>query len=211
MVENHLEAFDGVGMLLNEGGSGTTYGEQVVFSVEVAQKVPFWLRLEATDIPGHGSSPRVSSATTRLIKALSAIQGHPFEPRVIPSVGTYFGALSELQSEEWREIYSDISTSIGNAETQLKLQLHNPGHHALTRNTCSITRLEGSSKINVVPPTAAAEIDCRLLPDQDKDEFLAELSAVINDERITVEPLLAFSAASSSTGNEPANTTAAPK
>lgn len=202
MVENRAEVFSNVGMLLNEGGSGTNYGEQVVYSVEVAQKVPFWLRLEATDTPGHGSTPRVTSATTRIIKALSAIQAHQSAPRIIPSVASYFAAIAPLQSDEWKDIYTNIAEQIGDTEVQLGLQLHNPAHHALTRNTCSITRLEGSSKINVVPPTAAAEIDCRLLPDQDKDTFLAELKAVINDKQITVEPLLAFSAATSSSDTE---------
>jgi acetylornithine deacetylase/succinyl-diaminopimelate desuccinylase-like protein len=202
MVENRREVFDGVGMLLNEGGSGTSYGDQIVFSVEVAQKVPFWLRMEATDTPGHGSSPRVSSATTRLIKALSSIQGHQSVPRIVPSVESYFSALASLQTDEWKDIYENISEKIQSSEVQLKLQLHNPGHHALTRNTCSITRLEGSSKINVVSPTAAAEIDCRLLPDQDRDEFLEELRSVINDNHITIEPLLAFTAATSSSDTE---------
>lgn len=59
----------------------------------------------------------------------------------------------------------------------MKLQLEDPFLAALTRNTCSITRLEGSDKINVVPPEASAEIDCRLLPDQDVDAFVEGLPA----------------------------------
>ncbi len=41
-----------------------------------------------------------------------------------------------------------------------KLQAHFPYLHALTRDTCSITRMSASNKINVVPPEAWAEIDC---------------------------------------------------
>jgi acetylornithine deacetylase/succinyl-diaminopimelate desuccinylase-like protein len=158
MVENRGDVFENVGVLLNEGGRGTTYGEQVVFGVEIAQKVPFRLRLEATDTPGHGSSPRATSATTRIIKALSAIQAHQTVPRILPSVASYFAALAPLEDDEWRDIYSNISEHIGDVEVQRQLQAYNPGHHALTRNTCSITRLEGSSKINVISPTAAAEM-----------------------------------------------------
>ena len=69
----------------------------------------------------------------------------------------------------------------------------------LLRNTCSITMLQASNKINVVPPEAQAQIDCRLLPDQDREAFLRELAAAINDPSITVETIIGFSAAVSST------------
>ena len=59
-----------------------------------------------------------------------------------------------------------------------ELQRDDPTLHTLVRNTCSITRLGGSDKINVVPPEAWAEIDCRLLPDQDPKLFLAEVGRV---------------------------------
>jgi acetylornithine deacetylase/succinyl-diaminopimelate desuccinylase-like protein len=73
----------------------------------------------------------------------------------------------------------------------------NPGHYGLTRNTCSMTRLGGSDKINVVPTEAWAELDCRLLPDQDPDEFLAELGVVLGDD-IGVDTLMGFTPAQSS-------------
>ena len=78
--------------------------------------------------------------------------------------------------------------------------MRNPGAHALLRNTCSITRLEGSSKINVIPAEVHAELDCRLLPDQDPEAFLAELNTIINDEAITIEKIMGFTPAVSRTG-----------
>ena len=66
---------------------------------------------------------------------------------------------------------------------------------ALTRNTISITRLSGSAKINVVPPVVSAELDCRLLPDQDPDAFIAELERIINDPAIRIEKIMEFSPA----------------
>lgn len=84
----------------------------------------------------------------------------------------------------------------------LRTQLEDPGTHALLRNTCSITRLEGSSKINVVPPQASAELDCRLLPDQDPQAFIADLTAIVSDENVQIETLMSFTPAISQTGNE---------
>ena len=84
----------------------------------------------------------------------------------------------------------------------LRTQLEDPGTHALLRNTCSITRLEGSSKINVVPPQASAELDCRLLPDQDPQAFIADLTAIVSDEYVQIETLMSFTPAISRIGNE---------
>ncbi|MEQ8661373.1 MAG: M20/M25/M40 family metallo-hydrolase, partial [Gammaproteobacteria bacterium] len=79
-----------------------------------------------------------------------------------------------------------------------RLQDAKPHLHALLRNTCSITVLSGSSKINVVPPTASAELDCRILPDESAETFLAAIAARVADEHIRIEPILSFAAAASS-------------
>ena len=55
MIENHPEVFEGVGLLINEGGSGSISGNAIKFGVEITQKVPVWLRITSTDTPGHGS------------------------------------------------------------------------------------------------------------------------------------------------------------
>ena len=61
--------------------------------------------------------------------------------------------------------------------------------------------LQASNKINVVPPEAQAQVDCRLLPDQDRDAFLREVTSVINDPDIKIETIIGFSPAVSSTDN----------
>ena len=58
--------------------------------------------------------------------------------------------------------------------------------------------LTGSQKINVVPPTAVAELDCRILPDQDSNEFLEGIRQRVNDNQIEIEQIMLFSAASTS-------------
>jgi acetylornithine deacetylase/succinyl-diaminopimelate desuccinylase-like protein len=59
--------------------------------------------------------------------------------------------------------------------------------------------LQASNKINVIPPEAQAQIDCRLLPDQDHAAFLREFTSVLNDPNIKIDTVVAFSAAVSST------------
>ena len=202
LVENRPELFEGVGLLLNEGDGGSVVDGRVRMGVEVTQKVPIWLRLVATGKPGHGSTPRVETSVTRLIRALSNLHDHEFEPRIVPAVDAYFKGIAAQSAPEWREAFGDMAVSVQDHDFLLKLQLDDPFLHALTRNACSITRLEGSSKINVVPPQAAAEIDCRMLPDQDPDEFVEILERIINDESIAIETIMVFSPAVSTTDTD---------
>ena len=198
IVAHHPEAFEGAGFLLNEGGSGLEREGRIVFEIEVAQKRPYWLRLVATDEPGHGSRPRSTSATTRLIAALQRIQETPFEPRISDQARSLLEGYAEFVSEDFREPLENIDEAIKDPAFLARFQEQWPGLHALIRNTCSITTLTGSNKINVVPPIASAELDCRILPDQDAAEFLAGIRERIADDHVRVEEIMLFGAAESS-------------
>jgi len=126
---------------------------------------------------------------------------YEFAPRVIPSVAAYFAAIAPSMPARWKEGFGDAKKLIADRNTLLELQMDRRELAALLRNTCTITMLQASNKINVVPPEAQAQIDCRLLPDQDRDAFLREFTAVINDPEIRIEQIIGFTPAVSSTDN----------
>ncbi len=163
--------------------------------------MPLWLKLVSTGKPGHGSVPPVGSSVDRLVRALERLRTHEFAPRIVPAVDTYFKGLARNAPPEWKDAYADIRRTAGDRNALLRLQLDHPDLAALTRNTCSITVLQGSDKINVIPPEADAQLDCRLLPDQDPATFVRELESVINDPGIKVERILGFTPAVSPTDN----------
>ena len=198
LIENRPEIFADVGYLLNEGGRGAESGGQISFQIELAQKRPYWLRLTATDEPGHGSRPQATSAPTRLIAALQRIQESPFEPRIVPAVREMFARIADSVDPVWQESLANIDAAILDPEFVTRFQAAEPSLHALIRNTCSITMLSGSQKINVVPPTSSAELDCRILPDQDAAEFLEAIRSRVADDQIEIEEIMLFSAAASS-------------
>ena len=200
LIENRPEIFDGTGILLNEGGGGSSNEDgNVVFSIEVTQKVPVWLRLNAIDTPGHGSSPRTSSSVTRIVQALNILLENPFPPRIIGPVSDYFAELSVDMGEEWGPSYANISSAINEPAFVDKLHAARPGHNSLIRDTCSMTRMSGSNKINVIPPEAWAELDCRILPDKPSQQFISELEDLIGNTGVTIETIMAFTPAISET------------
>ena len=110
--------------------------------------------------------------------------------------------LSKIIDEEQSEQYRDIKNAVKKDDFIKALQKRSPFHHSLTRDTCSITRLGGSSKINVVPALAWAEIDCRILPDQPAEEFISKIKKIMEPYGINVKTLMAFTPAASSTETE---------
>mgnify|MGYP003320809408 CR=1 FL=1 len=202
LVENRPEIFKDAGILLNEGGSGFRSKDVVGFSIEITQKIPVWLRLTSIDQPGHGSSPRTTSSVSRIVEALNIIWNNPFEPRIIPEVDRVFADRSAGLSEPFQTAYKNINEVIEDPSFMKELQEFSPSAHALTRNTCSLTRMEGSNKINVVPPKASAEIDCRILPDNKPEEFITQIENLIKDTGVEVEPIMLGFPGSSPTDSE---------
>lgn len=202
LIEHHPEIFKGAGLLINEGGSGEDHGDTPVFGVEVTQKVPVWLRLTAVDKPGHGSMPYANSSVKRVVEALNILREHPFPPRIVPAVDAMFQSLAATADDEWAASYADMTTAVRDPAFLARLQEHSPYLHALTRDTCSLTRMQGSNKINVVPPEAWGEIDCRILPDRPSELFVDELREMLKDTGVEVEVIMAFTPAVTSTDTE---------
>ncbi len=198
LIANRPEIFEGVGYLLNEGSASSTLTTgEIQVGIEITQKRPYWLRLRATDVPGHASAPRSTSATSRLVAALNRIDQTPFEPRVIDPVRSMFMQLSALEEAKWQEPLANIDDFIHSPDFLRDFQAERPGLHSLIRNTCSITMFSASDKINVVPPSATAHLDCRILPDQDAAAFLAGIRERIADDQIEIEEIMLFAAAQS--------------
>ena len=192
MVTNRPEAFAGVGLALTEGGQATLVGKRIALGIEITQKVPLWVRLRTTGTPGHGSTPRVDSALGTLIDAMGRIRAHEFEPHIVPPVDYYFKRLAPNFPGKLGKAFADIETSIQDPAFRRTLHKSFPNLYALTTNTCAITRATGSVKVNVVGPTATAEMDCRLLPDQAPLEFLARLQSIVDDDEVSIDPFLSY-------------------
>ena len=201
LVENHPEIFNGAGLLINEGDSGTDRDGERIFSVEVTQKVPVWLKLTAVDTPGHGSMPNATSSVTRIVDAMNILRTNPFPARIIPPVDAMFSAMGQNMSGEWADAYADMASAIEQPGFLERLQTFSPFQHALTRDTCSLTRMGASNKINVVPPEAWAEIDCRMLPDRTAEEFVTDVKNAIAGTGVELEVIMAFTPAVSSTAS----------
>lgn len=102
---------------------------------------------------------------------------------------------------EWAEAYANIALAVQEPGFMQEFHESRPGHHSLTRDICTMTRMGGSSKINVIPPEAWAELDCRMLPDRPAEELIAEVRELIEGTGVEIEVIMAFTPAVSSTNS----------
>lgn len=204
LVENRPELFKNIGFVLNEGGFGVKLSDtQQMMSVEVTQKLPLWLRLTTKGRPGHGSMPQTDTAVTRLVRAAHNIVEAEFPVRVVEPVDVMFKEMARFQrSEQERSDYADVAKAIHRPGFLEHLKREQPGNYAVLKNTCSLTRLIASDKINVVPPQASLELDCRLLPDQSPQAFIDKLRQIVDDPSVEFETLVSFAPAISSSDTE---------
>jgi acetylornithine deacetylase/succinyl-diaminopimelate desuccinylase-like protein len=175
----HPDLFD-VEYVINEGGSGSTEimgVERNVMNIGVSEKGPLWLRLYTKGRPGHGSVPHDDNAADRLVAALQRVLDWKRPLMPAPEVREYFQQLHEagvMEREPTDEVLAELAEE-------------NPRIKSVQMNSISLTSLDAGVKHNVIPAEASATLDVRLVPGYDADQFVEEISAVIDDERIEIE------------------------
>jgi len=198
MIANKSDLFKNAEYLLTEGGDNLLEdGSVKIVGVDVAEKAPFWLRVTATGLPGHGSRPVADSATNRLIRAMNRILDWETPVKLLPAVEQFFKDIAPLQREPLRSQFAKIRDSLKDP-TFAKALTSQRDFNFLLRNTISITMLSGSKQTNVIPNAATCNLDVRLLPDESPDEFLKALKDVIADPSIKVENVNRFKPPNSS-------------
>jgi acetylornithine deacetylase/succinyl-diaminopimelate desuccinylase-like protein len=193
-TREHPELLRDAAFLLTEGG-GVLIGEgdeRPIWGVAVTEKNPCWLRVISRGTPGHSSVPPRDAAVPRLIAALERVQRIETPVRVVPTVEDMFATLAPLVAEEDRAGFAALAENLESDPAFRNRFLFDRQHAALVRTTFTTTVLEGSSRTNVVPPTASAHIDARLLPGESCAAFADQIRRVVADPGIDAEILLTF-------------------
>lgn len=190
IIKDHPDLIRGAEFLLNEGDVPYVKNEKLEqYGVDVMEKAALWLRITAKGPAGHGSIPSPTSSVERLLSALERLRRWETPIQVLPAVAQGYRMRAARQSDpELRRAYADLETSLHNPALRKKL-LADSTLNAEVRNTFTITGLKGSDKVNVIPGTASAQIDARLLPGETPDDFIAKLRRVLNDPELEIEVL----------------------
>lgn len=180
-VRRHADLLKDVEFLMTEGGDNLVEdGRLTYYGVGVAEKRAFWQRVTVHGTPSHGSRPTKQNPVPRLVDALARLGHHETELHITPGVDKYFRDIAPQFPPSQRAWLSDIATGLADSSARAWIT-ENVYWNAILRNTISLTVVTGSNKTNVIPAEASAEVDIRILPDQDTAAVRAELIRVVAD------------------------------
>ncbi|QRY50378.1 M20/M25/M40 family metallo-hydrolase [Mycolicibacterium septicum] len=178
LVDNRPDLFDGVTEAIGEvGGFSLTVptkdgGEKRLYLIETAEKGLSWMRLTARGRAGHGSMVHDDNAVTEIADAVAKLGRHQFPLVLSESVEQFLTAVSEETGYDLDPNSPDLEGSIAKLGGIARIV------GATLRDTANPTMLKAGYKANVIPATAEAMVDCRVLPGR-KEAFERELDALL--------------------------------
>jgi acetylornithine deacetylase/succinyl-diaminopimelate desuccinylase-like protein len=155
-------------------------GQVYARNVQAAEKVYLDVRLEVHNPGGHSSMPVKDNAIYRLSSALSRLAGYEFPARLNEITRAYFERAAASESDTIAPRMRMVGET-GDTTAIRRLAAGSPWFNALLRTTCVATMLEGGHAANALPQTAAANVNCRLLPDEVPDSVVTTIRRVVAD------------------------------
>lgn len=182
LLKKHPDDFK-AGLVINEGGFAIEglLPENPLHLISTAEKGVCWLELSARGTPGHASTPHSDNALEKLNRALTRLLDTetPFE--VKPNVAKYFEGLA--QGWPFLKPYVEDPSPEKLIETLRGAGiLENPIFSAQLKNTVCLTVMNSGDKTNIIPSSAKAHLDCRILPGVKLDEFVDTIKERLGDD-----------------------------
>lgn len=186
LVEEHPEKVRAEYVLNEVGGHTLFMGDNRFYPIQVSEKGICWFEMTVEGEPGHGSMPRPDNSVVRLGRALARLGEARLPQHNLPVVENFLRTLA-AGSPFPNKAVLPLLLQPRFASTLLSLlekhELEKAiGINAMLRNTASPTMMEAGKKVNVIPSSAKARVDGRILPGQSLEQFLAEVQRVVGPE-----------------------------
>jgi len=130
------------------------------------------IKITAAGQAGHASMPPPSTAAGAVARAVAAIERNPFPTRLTPPVIAFLKNIAPLNQGLIRFVLSRPRLV---APILKKIMQRSPTSNALVRTTQAVTMLQGSDKENVLPASASAVVNCRILPGETIEDVIAHI------------------------------------
>ncbi|MGH3311734.1 MAG: M20/M25/M40 family metallo-hydrolase [Streptomyces sp.] len=163
LADHHPELFEGCTEGISESGAFTFHagGGLRLYPVAAGERGTGWLRLTARGTAGHGSKVSSANAVSRLAAAVARIGEHEWPLRITPTVRaalTELAAARGLAAPDLDAPGFDVDKLLGELGPAAALV------EPTVRNSANPTMLNAGYKVNVIPGSATAFVDGRMLP-----------------------------------------------
>jgi acetylornithine deacetylase/succinyl-diaminopimelate desuccinylase-like protein len=192
LVQNHRDLLDAE-LAVNEGGAlivTPDLARMESVQISVAEKTFQSYQLVVKGKGGHSSVPPTDSdPVMTLSRALQRIGELRFPAKVLPEAREGIALMATHEnpplSDALRHAAQSGAVSAQDDAVIGKDRLAN----AQVRTTCVTTMLRAAPQDNVLPTTAEATVNCRILPDETREQTQARLAQAIADPAVELKPL----------------------
>jgi acetylornithine deacetylase/succinyl-diaminopimelate desuccinylase-like protein len=176
---------------LNEGGwiIKDARGRVQYVSISTADKVSVAATVTARGTSTHSSMPRPDNAIFALSRALTRLADYDPPVQLIPITRRFLTALAKTSvaplSDHLRTLAESSDTAaLARADREIS---KDPLLHAMIRNTIAPVMLNGGFRSNVIPGSAQATVNLRLIPGTNPSDVIRDLERVVGDPAIEVK------------------------
>lgn len=170
---------------LNEGGWGEMAGGRKISNdIQVSEKYVINFRLEVHNKGGHSSMPVPDNAIYHLAAALDRLSKFGFPLKTNEVTRAYFQAMSKIETGPLKNDLAKVAE--GSSDAMRSVALASPAWNATLRTTCVATQIEGGHAKNALPQLAAANVNCRVLPEDSVEYVQSALQKVLADDQVSV-------------------------
>jgi acetylornithine deacetylase/succinyl-diaminopimelate desuccinylase-like protein len=189
LIKNHRELIDAEYCINTDAGDfETKSGKRLLLGMQTSEKNYVDFRLEVKSNGGHSSRPVKDNAIYHLAQGLARLADFEFPVSLNETTRGYFERTASLETPatgaDFRAVISSDQTT--SAAAAKRLSEESPHFNALLRTTCVATRLEGGHANNALPQTAAANVNCRMLPQDSLQDVQSTLTRILGDNKIAV-------------------------
>ena len=192
LAQNHGDLIDAE-LALNEGGALVVtpdLSRMESVQIGVAEKTFQSYALTVKGKGGHSSVPPTDSdPVVTLARALQRVGELRFPAKVLPESREGI-ALQALREKPPLSTALDHAAKEGAVSPQDDAVIGKDRlANAQVRTTCVTTMLKAAPQDNVLPTTAQATVNCRILPDETREQTQGRLAQAIADPAVELKPL----------------------
>lgn len=190
-VEHLREAGVRPWFVLDEGGAVASDAfpgiSRPLAVIGTTEKGVATLQLRVEGRGGHASTPRRLEPAARLARAILRIDQRPFPGRLPTPTLELFRRLTPHAPLPLRPLLAGAAR-LGPALVRT-LQAVGPETAAMTRTTAVTTTLSGAPAHNVIPASATASVNIRILTGDSLDSVVDHITRAVNDREVTISML----------------------
>lgn len=186
MVNQHFREIEAEYCLAETGGMVRERGQVRYGTVQTLEKIPRAVDLTARGVSGHGSVPLLGNPVVHLAAAVARVGDWHSTMRLNETTRAYFTRLAEISTGAEAQRYRDVLDPQKVAAIDRYFHANDAAKAALLHATASPTIIDGGYRLNVIPSEAKAQLDLRVLPDDDPQAVLESLRKAVNDPAVDV-------------------------